>query len=87
MLSSYGVSRRDIPKKVAHNSEKQRQQQVSDWFSSDFLCLSTNSLLASKNLPDLASDKSRYQNLERNSRKEKEKRTYWRARKVGRYYR
>ena len=41
-LSSYGVSRRDIPKQVAHNSKQQRQQQVSDLLSSGFLFLSAN---------------------------------------------
>ena len=86
-LSTYGVSGRDIPKQVANYSKQQRQQQVSDWFSSEFLFLSENRHVARKNLPELASDKSRYQNLERNSRKEKYKRTCWRARKFGSYYR
>ena len=83
-LSTYGVSGRDIPKQVANYSKQQRQQQVSDWFSSEFLFLSANRHVARKNLPELASDKSGYKNLERNSRKEKYKRTCWRARKVGR---
>ena len=41
-LSSYGVSQRDIPKQVAHNSKQQRQQQVSDFLSSGFLFFSAN---------------------------------------------
>ena len=41
-LSTYGVSGRDIPKQVANYSKQQRQQQVSDWFSSEFLFLLAN---------------------------------------------